>query len=52
MIISDEQLEKFKKICKERMGIEIDDERARDQAEKLLRLIELTRVPTSKELGD
>lgn len=52
VIVSLEALKKFKKICKERMGIELDDVIAQDQASRLLSLIALTRRPIPKSNRD
>lgn len=47
MNISDEQLKKFKKICKEHTGMDLSDEEALKQANRLLHLIRITRKPVS-----
>lgn len=43
LTLTNKQLARFKKICRDRMGIELNDARARDQALKLLHLIALTK---------
>lgn len=49
MNISDEQLKKFKKICKNHTGSDLSDEEALKQANRLLTLISITRKPLPKE---
>ena len=45
MEISRTQLDKFKELCRTRMGIELDDTRARKEALNLLQLLVITRKP-------
>lgn len=45
MKVSQKQLDRFKEICRVRMGVELDDTKAREQALKLLKLLALTRKP-------
>ena len=45
MKVSQEQLDQFKNICRVRMGVELNDTQAREQALKLLKLLALTRKP-------
>lgn len=48
-MISDGQLKKFQKICRDRFGREISREEALESGTKLLRLIELVYRPMTKE---
>ncbi len=48
MEISKERLERFKEICRTRMGVELDDNKARQQALNLINLLALTRKPIPK----
>ncbi len=48
-MISKERLDEFKKIYKKQFGKEIKDEDAREQAEKLLRLVGIVYKPITKE---
>jgi len=45
LTLTQKQLDRFKEICRVRMGVELNDTQAREQAMKLLHLVVLTRKP-------
>lgn len=52
MMISDEHIQKFKKLYKNRFGIELSDAEAREKGSALVRFLKIIYKPMTKEEFD
>jgi hypothetical protein len=51
-MLTDEQIKKFQALYKERFGVEIGEAEAREQGDRLVRLINLITRPGTQSGGD